>query len=248
MTTDVEKDAMLALCERGNEITWDDIMAFTKFKTLSEALLFIKDRRMDVFSYYKNNVMCVTLLAKLFDFNRLRPNIITPTIQHLLDDAKQKGTLEQCARTPCWVSLDNRAVFMPIAVLIRTRARDVIQFVPYLVVQFDVSWWCTRNTIGTHNALADCTFFNNPQCLAAILDCVRPRLPFCKKGWHSDELQKIYELYADAGDACRAMAWCCGKKNAGGVWYDLWVCVAERWDYRADSWVDAEVSEKRLKK
>ncbi len=47
-----------------------------------------------------------------------------------------------------------------------------------------------------------------------------------------------------AGDACRAMAWCCGKENAGGVWYDLWVCVAERWDYRADEW---ESREKRIK-
>lgn len=237
------EEAVRIICENGKEIAWADVMAFTKFKTLPEALAYVTKKHLDVFSYYKNDLQCVTLLTKLIDFNYLQPDVTLSIIQHLLDNAKEKGLIENCARSPCWVSMEHCDVFKPIAVLIR-HSRRLPSIVPYLVVLHEHDWWCSRNTVVVHTVFQDCVFFGNHQYMTVLLDCIRPPIHALSKAVSSREFQRIMHQYTAAGDACRAMAWCCRKENAGGVWYDLWVSVAERWDYRAESW---ECRQKRLK-
>jgi hypothetical protein len=241
------EDAVRVICENGKEISWDDIMAFTKFKTVPDALARVKECSLDVFSYYKNELLCVTLLAKLIDFTALNEDIITRIIQHLIDDAKQKGILEKCAGSPCWVSMEHSVVSTPVVALIR-RARNVGQYIPNLVVMYAYDWWCIQTKFFKRTAIQDCLFCHNYYCLAHLLNCIRPPSSILPRiGRYSLPFWKVIDQYGAAGDACRAMAWACSKENTGGVWYDLWVCVAERWDYRAESWEERGVSEKRLK-
>lgn len=240
------EEAVGVICENGKEITWDDIMAFTKFRTVTEALARVKERSLDVFSYYKNERLCVTLLAKLIDFTFINPEILVPSVDHLFEVAKVNETLEKCTQSPCWVSSEHSSVFKLIEVLMRARGR--VALIPYLIVPFEYDAWCSRNSFGVHYVISTCIFYNLPDHLACVLDITRPPVSSIKTVRAANRIEQICHLYGAAGDACRAMAWACGKENAGGVWYDLWVCVAERWDYRAESWESRVVSEKRLKK
>jgi hypothetical protein len=239
-------EAVRVICENGKEITWDDILAFRRFRTATEAREHVKRRSLDVFSYYKNDLLCVTLLSKLMDFCHLQRSVILPMIKQLLDDAKEKGVLEKCAKSPSWVSIESSVVYKPIAVLMS--AGELAQFIPYLVLLHAFDDWCayirdTQRTVFQWDRVAFLYEY-----VTVLLDCIRPPMFALNANKHKTIVfRKATNQYAAAGDACRSMAWCCGKENAGGVWYDLWVCVAERWDYRTDSWVDAEVSEKRLK-
>lgn len=247
MATSFVEESVRAICENGKQITWDVILAFRTFKTPFEARTYVDKWSLDVFSYYKNELQCVTLLSKLIDFNPQRPDVFLPIIQHLLDDAKEKGVLAKCAQSPCLVSMEHSVVYKPFSVLIRAPNRR--QFIPYLVVTHEFDWWCVRNRVVARTAIQDCAFCFNPDGdMAVLLDCIRPpALSLSGVKAYSMDVPLTIDRYTLAGDACRAMAWCCRKENAGGVWYDLWVCVAERWDYRVDSHEVVRTA-KRLKK
>jgi hypothetical protein len=229
------EEAVRVVCENGNEIMWDDILAFRTFKTLSDALAYVKEKRLDVFSYYKNELLCVTFLSKLIDFNHLRRDIMLPILQHLLDDAKQRGVLEKCAQSPCWVSVEHSVVYKPIAVLLS--ARDLVHFVPYLVVLYDFNAWCVRNKDVKRNTFEHCKSCNSYDYLPDLLDCIRPPMTVFNtdKKRYTFSFWQVIDGYESAGDVCRAMVWCCSRQNMGGVWDDLRHLVAERWDYRVDS-------------
>jgi hypothetical protein len=244
-------EAVRVICENGKEITWDDVMAFGNFNTVPDALSFVKEKRMDVFSYYKTEQRCVTVLSRLLDFYHLRPCIMVPVLEHLVEDAKHAGVLEKCAQSPCWVSMQYpMMVSKPIAVLVQSGA--LVHFVPYLTILYDYDGWCQRSEHLRYSVFVLMRYVGiSTAYFPALLDSVRPPVSIFTSYRKEHQLapcRKVLDAYAAAGDACRAMAWACRSENAGGVWYDLWVCVAERWDYRADSWADAEVSEKRLKK
>lgn len=243
------EEAVRVICENGKEISWDDIMAFLKFDTVPDALSFVKEKRLDVFSYYKNELQCVTLLSKLLDFFHLRPCITVPVLEHLVEVAKHAGVLENCAQSPCWVSMQHPMVCKPIAVLVQSGA--LVHFVPYLTTLYDYDGWYQRYEHTQYSVFDLMRYVGiSTAYFPVLLDSFRPPASIFKSHRKEHQLApcwKVLDAYVAAGDACRAMAWCCGKENAGGVWYDLWVCVAERWDYRADSWEESGESEKRLK-
>jgi hypothetical protein len=230
-------EATRVLEGNGKGISYDCYHQLTALSTTQSRLEYMEQNQLDVFSYVGTHCPYTTLLAELL----LDAVFVNPErrewccIDLLLRDAKRKGTLERCMRSPCYVTTRG-IIAKPVALLMEVG--DCVDRLEDFVVKDDLDWCVSYSSSGTQtNVFEQCVEYERTNCLVFLLDYLRPRA-FVPRDRCSPRIHEIARRYDIVQKGCAALAWCCSRQNMGGVWDDLRQTLIERWDYRVDEWED----------
>lgn len=239
---DIE-EAVRVLEGNGKGISYDCYHQFTVLSTTQSRLEYMKQNQLDVFSWVGTHRPYTTLLAELL----LDAVFIHPErrawccIDLLLRDAKRKGTLERCMRSPCYVTTRG-IIAKPVALLMEVG--DCVGRLEDFVVKDDLAWCVFYSCSGRQASVFEqCVEYERTTCLKYLLEYLRPP-DFVPRVYCLSRIDDIAKRYEAIQKGCAALAWCCSRQNMGGVWDDLRQTLIERWDYRVDEW---ESREKRIK-
>lgn len=239
------EEAICVMRENGKHFDIMDFDDILDAETLDVALEHVTRLGVDVFSYNETANIYRTFLGDAFSHRLIAKSeeVLFGIIQFLLDDAKKRGVLEKCARSPAWITVNNELVIKPLSLMLQSD--DLIQFAPSLLICED-GWWCKSVQDRLFGTFYECIQFGRERCYAFFLDTLRPRRVDLPQKVYATALECVLERYISCSEASLAVAWCFSRKNMGGVWEDLQLLVAERWDYRVDAWEPPREKDKTM--